>query len=93
MHIYGGGGGEWEGSFVPCDYFDTMDVVSRMLNDHLIPTGYYPALLGSLRQLKNDFHWKMQYDVMDVDYIRAAAEKRASAKKQDDSENNNCRRY
>ena len=82
MHIYGGGGGEWEGSFVPCDYFDTMDVVSRMINDHLIPTGYYPALLGYLRQLKNDYHWKMQYDVMDVDYIRAAAEKRAAAKKQ-----------
>jgi len=75
MHVYRGGAW-WEGNFVPCEQFDEMEIVSRMVDDHLLDSGYYPALLNYIRHLKKDWNWKFEHDTMDVHYIRETAQKR-----------------
>ncbi|KAL3908309.1 MAG: hypothetical protein SGILL_008531, partial [Bacillariaceae sp.] len=42
-------GTSWQSNFVPCTSFDELELVSRMLDDHLLDTGYYPGLLTYIR--------------------------------------------
>lgn len=68
MHVYRGGSG-WDGNHIPCHRFDEMEIVSRMVDDHLLDTGYYPALLNYIRQIKKDWNWKFEHDLMDLTHI------------------------
>jgi len=65
VHLYRDGV-EWQGNYYPCHRFNEMEVVRHMIDDHLIPTGYYPALINFIRSKKNDFHWRFEHDLLDL---------------------------
>jgi hypothetical protein len=37
-----------------------------MVDDHLIPTGYYRGLLGYIRSIKNDMNWQVVPDLTTI---------------------------
>ncbi|KAL3912550.1 MAG: hypothetical protein SGILL_006836 [Bacillariaceae sp.] len=69
IHLYRDGT-SWQGNFVSCFSFDEQEIVGHLLDDHLLNTGYYPALVTYIRKLKNDFNFKVEHDVMDLSWVR-----------------------
>jgi Lipase (class 3) len=64
VHLFRDGTG-WQAAYVPCSsFFDEIESVRHMINDHLIPTGYYQGLLGYIRGIKNDLNWKFEPDLL-----------------------------
>jgi len=45
------------GSYVPCDFFNEIDVSRTMVNDHLISHGYRRIFLELERSVRNDDHF------------------------------------
>ena len=56
----------WQGVYYPCRNFNALEGVRYMVDDHLIPTGYYRGLLGYIRGLKNDLNWQFQPDSAEI---------------------------
>ena len=65
IHIYRDGT-SWQGVYYPCHNFNALEGVRYMVDDHLIPTGYYRGLLGYIRGIKNDMNWQFQPDLTEI---------------------------
>jgi hypothetical protein len=50
----------------PCTLFNEFDVSRTMLDDHLIPTGYEPILLESIRTHLKNPHFQFKNDVLSL---------------------------
>lgn len=75
IHMYRDGV-SFQGNFVPCNSFDDIEIVNRMIDDHLLDTGYYAALSTFIRNLKKDYNWNFEYDIIDFEWIREAYQNR-----------------
>ena len=65
IHIYRDGVA-WQASHTPCDFFRELDVVRNMIEDHLIPPGYYTGLLSWMREQKGNASWRFDHDLMQL---------------------------
>jgi Lipase (class 3) len=65
LHIYRDGT-SWQGVYYPCRNFNALEGVRYMVDDHLIPTGYYLGLLGYIRGSKNDMNWQFKPDLTEI---------------------------
>ena len=63
IHLWRNGAG-WSGTYTPCSFFDSVEYSRTFLNDHLIDTGYHPALLGLAREENNDWNFHFDHDLM-----------------------------
>jgi hypothetical protein len=55
LHLYRTATG-FEAAYTPCTFFDEIEYVPHMVEDHLIKTGYGFALLSLLRQQTQDYN-------------------------------------
>jgi Lipase (class 3) len=65
VHLYRDGMG-WQGVYYPCFNFKAIEGVLFMVDDHLIPTGYYQGLLGYIRGLRSELNWRFKPDLIDL---------------------------
>ena len=65
IHLYRDGT-SWQGVYYPCRNINAIQGVRYMIDDHLIPTGYYRGFLGFIRSLKNDMNWQFQPDLTEI---------------------------
>jgi Lipase (class 3) len=65
IHLYRDGTG-WRMVYYPCSNFTAIEGVPYMVDDHLIPTGYYRGLLEYIRAVKDDLNWRFDTDLMDL---------------------------
>jgi hypothetical protein len=56
-------GTAWQGVYYPCTNFKAIEGVRYMVDDHLIPEGYYRGLLGYIRNMKRDLNWQFVNDL------------------------------
>lgn len=61
IHFYRDGSGI-TGSQPPCTFFDDIDVVRTMVDDHLIDKGYRRIFLELMRQYRRDHHFSFEED-------------------------------
>jgi hypothetical protein len=52
------------GYVTPCSFFSELDVVRRMLDDHLIDTSYYRGLLCFVREQENNRDWQFERNLL-----------------------------
>lgn len=62
IHVYRDGV-QWQGNVMPCHRFSELEVVRHLIDDHLIPNGYYVGLLNFLRGAKKDWNWQFAHDL------------------------------
>jgi hypothetical protein len=55
LHFYRNGLG-YSAAYTPCIFFEEIEYVPSLLDDHCCDTGYHRALLTTLRDLKNDLN-------------------------------------
>ena len=55
LHLYRTATG-FEAAYTPCTFFDEIEYVPHMVDDHLTQTGYHVALLSMLRQQSQDYN-------------------------------------
>jgi hypothetical protein len=48
IHIFRDGVG-YSGTFTPCDFFSSIDLVRTLIDDHLVMSGYHRALISLVR--------------------------------------------
>lgn len=56
IHFYRDGSGI-DGTYVPCTFFDEIDVARTMVDDHLISSGYRKIFLNMMRDFHKDDHF------------------------------------
>eukprot|EP00986_Skeletonema_menzelii_P019749 scaffold29058_cov166-Skeletonema_menzelii.AAC.1 len=56
IHFYRDGSGI-DGTYVPCTFFDEIDVARTMVDDHLISSGYGKIFLNMMRDFHKDDHF------------------------------------
>ncbi|KAL3791048.1 hypothetical protein ACHAW5_002825 [Stephanodiscus triporus] len=59
IHFYRDGSGI-SGSYVPCDFFNEIDVARTMVDDHLISSGYRRIFLNLMRDFTQDDHFSFE---------------------------------
>lgn len=57
VHLYRDGSGV-SGTIAPCTFFNEIDVTRRMVDDHLIPSGYQQVFLELMRQYYQDQYFR-----------------------------------
>lgn len=62
IHLYRDGSA-WQGVYIPCTRFDEIEVVKKMVDDHMTASGYYNALLGYARELMDNENWNFPHDI------------------------------
>mmetsp|Transcript_23663 Transcript_23663/g.54323 ORF Transcript_23663/g.54323 Transcript_23663/m.54323 type:complete len:496 (+) Transcript_23663:500-1987(+) len=68
IHLYRDGV-SYQGNYVNCSFFGKdIEVVRHFVDDHLIPPGYYTALLGLVRNRFQNLNWTFDVDLMEIDY-------------------------
>jgi hypothetical protein len=65
IHIYRDGVG-FTASYIPCSFFDSIDLSSTMILDHLIPNGYNRAFLELLRDSQGNWNADFQNSLMTI---------------------------
>jgi hypothetical protein len=83
VHLYRDGVGV-SAVYVPCDFFNEIDVTRTLLNDHRTGPGYNGLLLEFVRLTNNDFYFKFNNDVKSIEYqIKKEEEKETELQNQD----------
>jgi len=59
IHFYRDGSGI-DGAYVPCTFFDEIDVARTMVDDHLISSGYRKIFLNMMRDFHKDDHFSFE---------------------------------
>ena len=59
VHLYRDGSGI-SGTIAPCQFFHEIDVTRRMVDDHLIPSGYQQIFLELMRQYYQDQYYRFE---------------------------------
>lgn len=59
IHFYRDGSGI-DGTYVPCTFFDEIDVARTMVDDHLISSGYRKIFLNMMRDFHKDDHFSFE---------------------------------
>ena len=67
VHFYRDGV-TYQASFMNCSFFDELEIVRNAVDDHLIPPGYYRAILGLVRNQLNNPSWSFDDDILAIDY-------------------------
>jgi len=63
IHFYRDGSGI-DGTYVPCTFFNEIDVARTMVNDHLISSGYRRIFLNLMRDFHRDDHFSFESNKM-----------------------------
>jgi Lipase (class 3) len=63
IHLYRDGT-TWQGNYLNCSFFDELEVVPHLLDDHMIDTGYYNGLLNFVRGKKDNVSWMFDNDLL-----------------------------
>lgn len=83
IHLYRDGVGI-SANYVPCDFFDGIDVSRTMIEDHYITEGYHKLLVELMRNHTNDSTFSFRHDLA---ALRSEKEQRLAKLEQDKSEN------
>ena len=59
-------GTSWQGTYINCTFFQDLELVRHLVDDHLIPPGYYTGLLSYLREQLGNFSWKFEHDLLEI---------------------------
>jgi len=59
VHFYRDGSGI-SGSYVPCTFFNEIDIARTMIEDHLISSGYRKIFLNLMRDFHKDDHFSFE---------------------------------
>jgi hypothetical protein len=52
--------------YVPCDFFNEIDVARTMVNDHMVDEGYHRLFLELMRSSKGDWYYQFRNDVIAI---------------------------
>jgi len=59
IHFYRDGSGI-SGTYVPCNFFNEIDIARTMIDDHLISSGYRKIFLNLMRDFHKDDHFSFE---------------------------------
>jgi hypothetical protein len=65
IHLYRDGV-SWQATDTPCNFFNELEVVRHMLDDHFTDTGYYRGLLSFVREQENDLDWQFDHNLLQL---------------------------
>jgi hypothetical protein len=50
--------------YTSCYFFQELEVVRHLVDDHLIPGGHYRGLFNYVREQKQNVSWKFDHDLL-----------------------------
>jgi hypothetical protein len=65
IHLYRDGV-SWQATDTPCGFFNELEVVRHMLDDHFTDTGYYRGLLSFVREQENNLDWQFDHNLLQL---------------------------
>mmetsp|Transcript_17046 Transcript_17046/g.25807 ORF Transcript_17046/g.25807 Transcript_17046/m.25807 type:complete len:567 (+) Transcript_17046:45-1745(+) len=65
IHFYRDGKG-YSGSFVPCDFFSSVDFARTLIDDHMIISGYHRAMLTIFRDWEQNYNFDFSHDIASI---------------------------
>jgi hypothetical protein len=65
IHLYRDGV-SWQATDTPCTFFNELEVVRHMLDDHFTDTGYYRGLLSFVREQENNLDWQFDHNLLQL---------------------------
>lgn len=62
IHFYRDGI-SYSGTFMPCDYFSSIEFARTLIDDHMIMEGYHRAMLTIVREWEQNFNFDFKHDI------------------------------